>query len=135
MWICPKCKREFRNTHQQHTCKLVEVDDFFKNRSPELRALYELLLKKVRGIGEFRTECVAPNVVFCKTSSSFFAVKVMKDHLVAEFFLEQLEDVPPVSKFLQTSKHRWAHCVPVGEAADINKQLLDWIKRSYKLIS
>lgn len=63
------------------------------------------------------------------------AIKVKKDHLDVEFFLDHLENVPPVSKYLQTSKHRVAHIVPIDSPNDINLQLKKWLRESYRLIS
>jgi len=135
MWTCPKCQRKFRNANQQHACKLVQPEDLFEKRPPGLLALYKKIVSQVGKWGESRIEGVAPNVVYFKTKSTFLGVKVMKDHLLIEFFLEQLEDVPPVSKFLQTSKHRWVHYVPVDSEKELNKQLLSWMKRSYDLVT
>ena len=99
-----------------------------------MKKLYEKIVKEVKKFGEYREETVQPDVIFFKTKSSFLAVKVKKDHLDIEFFLEKLEDVPPVSKYLQTSKHRVAHLVPIDRPEDINPQLINWIKRSYNLV-
>ena len=52
-------------------------------------------------------------MIFIKTKSTFMAVKVKRDRLDVDFFLDHLENVPLVSKYLQTSKHRVAHVVPV----------------------
>lgn len=63
------------------------------------------------------------------------AIKVKKDHLDIEFFLDHVEDVPPVSKFLQTSKHRVAHIVPIDCTEDITPQLKKWMRSSFDLIN
>ena len=134
MWTCPECKREFRNTNQQHTCKLVDKESFFHNRPPHFRNLCKIIRDHVGNLGEFREEAVLPDVIFFKTKSTFLAIKVKKAWLDIEFFLDHLEDVPPVKKYLQTSKRRFAHLVSIDEEEDINNQLLDWIGESYTLI-
>jgi len=97
--------------------------------------LYDKIVKQVRKFGEYREETVQPDVIFFKTKSTFLAVKVKRDHLDVEFFLDHLEDVPPVSKYLQTSKNRVAHIVPVDTSEEVNEQLINWIKTSYLLVS
>jgi len=134
MWLCPKCQRSFRNTNQLHTCKLVDKQDFFRKRPEYLYKLYKSIHKEVSAFGDFREEAVAPDVIFFKTKSTFLAVKVKSKWLDIEFFLEKVEDAPPVKKFLQTSKNRAAHIVSIDEAEDIDKQLIDWMRRSYRLI-
>ena len=135
MWTCPACHRRFRNTNQQHSCRLISKDDIFEKRPPELKKLYLQIEKIIKTFGKSREETLLPDVTFFKTKSTFLAIKVKRDHLDIEFFLDHLENVPPVSKFLQTSKHRVAHTVPIDDPADINEQLIKWMETSYLLIS
>jgi hypothetical protein len=107
----------------------------FEKRPPELKKLYDRIVKEVKKIGNYREETVPPDVIFFKTKSTFLAVKVKKDHLDVEFYLDHLENVPPVSKYLQTSKHHVVHLVPVDQPEDISKQLIQWIKTSYNLVT
>lgn len=133
MWTCPKCNRSFRNTNQMHTCRLVTKESLFEKRSAHILHLYELLITEVKKMGDFREECVPPDVIFLKSKSTFLMVKVKKQWLDIEFFLDKLEDIPPVKKYLQTSKRRVVHVVSIDEQEDINDQLIDWIRRSYEL--
>jgi Domain of unknown function (DUF5655) len=135
MWTCPNCGRSFKNANQNHTCRLISKDDLFKKRPVQLRSLYKKIFEIVRQFGDFREETVPPDVIFFKTRSTFLAVKVKKDHLDIEFFLDHIEDAPPVSKYLQTSKNRVAHIVPIDSGKDINRQLIAWMKHSYELIA
>jgi predicted transport protein len=113
---------------------LISKEVLFARRPVELKHLYDKVVKQLKRLGEYREETVKPDVIFFKTRSTFLAVKVKKDHLDIEFFLDHLEDVPPVSKYLRTSKNRVAHVVPIDRAENINEQLIDWIKSSYLLV-
>ena len=135
MWTCKKCGRVFKNANQQHTCKLISKADLFIKRPDNLKTLYDKVVAVIKTFGEFREETVLPDVIFFKTKSTFMAVKVKKDHLDIEFFLDHLENVPPVSKYLQTSKNRVAHIVPIDTSQDINSQLKKWMRASYRLIT
>lgn len=135
MWTCPECRRVFRNTNQMHTCDLVDIEKFFDNRPPHFRELYKSIQSFVTGLGEFREEGVKPDVIFFKSKSTFMAIKVKKKWMDIEFFLDHLEDVHPVKKYLQTSKNRVAHIVSIDCTEDLNAQLLGWIKESYGLIT
>jgi hypothetical protein len=114
---------------------LIPKDDLFDKRPEQLKSLYKKIAEIVQQFGDFREETVLPDVIFFKTRSTFLAVKVKKDHLDIEFFLDHLEDGPPVSKYLQTSKHRVAHIVPIDNEKDISKQLIGWMRHSYNLIT
>ena len=135
MWTCPNCGRSFKNANQNHSCRLISKDALFVKRSPQLKSLYKKIVEIVQQFGKFREETVPPDVIFFKTRSTFLAVKVKKDHLDIEFFLDHLESAPPVSKYLQTSKHRVAHIVPIDNEKDIDGQLTKWLKDSYNLVN
>ena len=130
MWTCPDCQRSFRNAHQQHSCRLLALADHFQKRPAFLHDLYLHVFNFVRTLGEFREEAVAPDVIFFKTKSTFLALKVKKDHLDVEFFLDHLEDVPPVKRYLHTSRHRVAPEVPVDRPEEVDEQLRNWIRAS-----
>ena len=134
MWTCPNCKRSFRNANQNHSCTLISKEDLFAKRPAFLKKLYDSIVVVVKQLGEFREETVLPDVIFFKTKSSFLAVKLKKDHLEVEFFLDHHEDDPSIAKWLQTSKHRFAHVVKVDSKKDITTQLTEWIRHSYHLI-
>src|SRR5690349_12034402 len=135
MWTCPKCQRTFKRKDQQHSCVLISKDALFKKRPPELKTLYETIAKEVNKLGPYREETVPPDVIYFKTVSTFLGVKVKSKHLEVEFFLDHHENNPAISQCLQTSKHRFAHVVPVDKMEDINLELLGWIKTSYQLVS
>ena len=45
MWKCPKCKREFKNTNQDHYCGKIETIDQYVSEYPDE---VQLILEKVR---------------------------------------------------------------------------------------
>ena len=134
MWTCPRCGREFRNTNQLHTCRLIDKEQLFAKRPPQLKRIYKKIISIVKPLGDFREETVLPDVIFFKTISTFLGVKVKRDHLEVEFFLDHLDNAPVVSKYLQTSAHRFVHVVPVDSVDEIDEQLIKWIKHSYQLV-
>ena len=134
MWTCPKCERSFKRRDQQHSCVLISKEDLFAKRPPELKKLYEVLVNELKSLGDYKEETLSPDVIYFKTKSTFFAVKVKKSFLEVEFFLDHHENSPVVSKFLQTSKHRFVHVVLVDRKEDLNKQLFGWIENSYQLV-
>ena len=134
MWTCPKCKREFRNANQNHSCTLISKDELFAKRPSFLKDLCKKIVVGVEKLGEYREETVLPDVILFKTKTSFLGIKVKKTHLEVEFFLDYHIEDPSIAKWLQTSKHRFAHVVKVDSEEDITTQLTEWIKRSYHVI-
>lgn len=135
MWTCPQCQRSFKRRDQAHSCILITKESLFAKRPPALKNLYERVVKEVKQFGAYREETVRPDVIFLKTASTFLGIKIKKDHLEVEFFLDHLEDIPPVFKYLQTSKHRVVHHVAIDNAGDITPQLIRWMQQSYELVA
>lgn len=71
---------------------------------------------------------------FFEGKSTFLAVKVRKEHLDLEFSLDHPEGKRPVSRWMQTSKHRVVHVVPIAETVNTDAQLKQWMKQSFELI-
>ena len=134
MWTCPQCQRNFKRKDQQHSCGLASKDSMFQNRPPMLKDLYEKVVEAVKLLGAFREEALPPNTIYFKTSSTFLGVKVKAKQLEVEFFLDHHEEHPSILKFLQTSKHRFAHTVAVDSEEDITRELRGWIEISYGMM-
>jgi hypothetical protein len=62
MWTCPNCGLTFKSQNQQHTCTLINKEDLFAKRPPELRNLSERVLAVVKSFGPYREETVRPDV-------------------------------------------------------------------------
>jgi len=134
MWTCILCNRCFRNINQRHSCKPVSKEKISGTISPALQTLYKKIIKTIGRFGPYREELVGKNVIYFKTASTFMAIKLKKDHLDVEFFLDHKMDVPVVSKMLQTSANRIAYTVPVSSIEDINHELASWLNHSYELV-
>ena len=78
MWTCPTCQRSFKRRDQRHTCTLISKESLFAKRPPELKKLYEKIVKEVKQFGKYREETVRPDVIFFKTKSTFLGIKVKK---------------------------------------------------------
>ena len=47
-WQCPKCKREFANKNQMHSCVVYPVKRHFAGKEKVAKPLYDYLLAKIR---------------------------------------------------------------------------------------
>lgn len=51
LWACPACGRGFANRNQSHACGRHALEAHFAGRPPEVRALYDALLRRIQDIG------------------------------------------------------------------------------------
>jgi len=134
MWICPNCKKKFRNANQSHSCSRIEIDEHFINKPPVLKAAFDKLMKKVESFGEITVNSVRSSITV-KSGAAFLGVKPKKDSLEIEFYLNyELKD-DMVKKILVMSKNRIVHYVTVNDPSEINSKLIALILKSYKLIT
>jgi hypothetical protein len=132
MWACPKCNRKFRNNNQQHSCVSIDAAVLFINKDLFIEEAYKTLLAKMKVIGPFD---ISPtrSTIFLKHNSTFAAIKPKKDSLVLEFFFNKEIKNPLIQKSFKLSANRTVHIVEIRSKKDINKKILDWIKKSYAL--
>jgi len=49
MWQCPKCKREFKNTNQDHYCGRIEtIDQYISEQAEEVQPILHRIREVIR---------------------------------------------------------------------------------------
>ncbi len=131
-WTCRKCKRSFVARPKEHSCVKLAAADHLEGKPENLLEIYHRLEAVFSGFGDYRVEAVKTALYF-KKLSTFAGIVFRKDHLRLEFFLDHEEDVFPVEKIVHYSKNRIVHTVSLSSVAEIDRQLLSWLKESYRL--
>ena len=131
-WICTNCNREFRNTNQWHSCAQVDLKHHLRNKSPEVRATLEKLLREVHKFGNISVDPVKTSIQV-KTSVTFLSIQTKKDHLVMYFQMENEVNEFPVYETTRMSKNRVLHAAVLESPEEVDKRLMNWLKKSYKL--
>lgn len=130
MWICPTCKRTFKNKHQDHSCSLTDPSMHFINKEPTVLKVYEKLLEAVSTFGEQRINSVK-HAILITAGSHFLAIKPKKKWLDIEFVLPYEMDAFPIHKTVQASKTKWAHFMRLESVEEIDRQLINWLHEAY----
>ena len=104
-----------------------------QNRSPEIVALFDVFIARIRDFGEFKIEPVKGAIILRK-SVAFITIRVQKECLDISFKLDYHVEEFPVYKTLQYSRNRWAHAVKLESEEEIDAQLLTWLKQASDLV-
>ena len=132
MWTCPEYKRTFKNTNQDHSCLVTDIETHFMGKRENVKLTFEKLLVVVKAF-----ECVTinsvKNAILFTAKSHFLAVKPKKAWLDIEFVLDEKVEGFPIHKTVQAAKHKWAHFLRLGSVDEVDEQLKIWIKRAYKV--
>ena len=60
MWKCPKCKREFKNTNQDHYCSKIEIiDQYISEQSEEVQSILNKIRDTIRVAAPEATEKIS----------------------------------------------------------------------------
>lgn len=130
MWTCPKCKREFKNRNQDHSCGDFSINKVFE-KYPEIFPLFNKLKNKVLEFGEIKIYPVKNAVMFA-VHSTFLAVKPHKNYIALEFTSKKNYTEFPIEKSVRISKSRFAHFLKIDSRKNIDIQLINWLKEAYQ---
>lgn len=133
-WTCSNCKKEFRNKNQVHSCARVKLEDHLKNKSPQVIAIFDKLIREMNKFGEITLNPVKTSVQM-RSGATFLSIKPKKDYLEIEFQLGEEVDKLPVYKNIRISKNRVLHFAILKSPQEVNTQLISWLKKSYELIN
>lgn len=102
--------------------------------SPVVKDLYQTLLVELRKLGEFSEE-VKKTSIHLKSGKAFAGVHPRKDYFILNIVSDNPIKNPRILKSEQVSKNRYHNELKVEKPADINMELLAWLKTAYELMS
>ena len=135
-WVCPDCKKEFRNTNQWHSCARVALGDHLAHKSVEVVATVDELIGRVREFGLVTINPVKTSIQV-KAKATFLSLKVKKNHVEIEFQMADRGDEAvnfPVYQSMRISRNRLLHCAVLEGPEDVTLELVGWLRDSYELV-
>ena len=132
MWTCPTCRRTFKNTNQDHSCQVTNIESHFIQKPENIKLIFEKLLSVFEAFEGITINSVK-NAILITAKSHFLAIKPKKAWLDIEFVLDEKVDEFPIHKTIQATKTKWAHFIRLGSPHEIDEQLISWLKRSYEV--
>jgi len=133
-WICPKCKKEFKNTNQAHSCARVDLEDHLKNKSPQAKATFDKLMQELNKLGKINLNPVKTSIQV-KATATFLSIKLKRDNVEIEFQLGSEINESPVYKNFRISKNRVLHFAVLESPQDVDAKLVNLLKKSYELVN
>lgn len=131
-WRCPECNRAFGRKGQQHSCRIVALDEHFERRDGA-RDLFEHLLDELETrVGSCEVVSL-PCCIHLFGEYEFLAVLPKKDRLEIRFALNRQLTSPRVNRSIQVSKTSYKHCVDIDATKAIDEEFLGWLGEAYHL--
>jgi len=134
MWTCPNCGRTFRNTNQDHSCVVTDLELHFENKDQNVKDTFEKIKDIAMNLGNVKINSVK-NAILFQAKSQFLAVKPKKKILDIEFVLDEPIEGFPIHKTVQATKTKWAHFVRLESPEEVDAQIVEWIERAHSVCS
>jgi hypothetical protein len=120
-WICSTCGRQFRNTNQDHSCLITDLESHFVNKQQNVIDTFEKIKNEVMQLEGVQINSVK-NAILFQTKS-------------IEFVLDEKVDEFPIYKTFQATKSKYAHFVRLESPEEVDEQLILWLRKAYKISS
>jgi hypothetical protein len=129
LWQCPTCGRRFERQGQAHSCRAFSLEQHFKGK-PGGKLLYDLFKKAVKKqLGVFKIESLECCIHFVSTFT-FAGVKIFKDKIRVDFSLSRKLKSKRIDHLFQMSANRYLYAMDILKEADIDEELIGWIKEA-----
>jgi hypothetical protein len=112
LWRCPTCGRTFRRSGQTHSCRVVPLDEHFRDQ-PEARVLFDRLVAEVAAtVGPCEVSPLRC-CVHLSTGVDFLALLPKHDRVEVRFTLRDEVDAPRILHSTQISASAVKHSLEV----------------------
>jgi hypothetical protein len=129
LWTCPRCRRQFKNRNQAHSCGQFNVAQLLEDKPPEVVELYDRLAELVLGCGAVVVAPTKTRVLF-KVRTVFATVAVANNWLDLLFILGRRLRHRRIKK-AQEEYPGIVHFLRIEKAEDLDDDLARWLQEAY----
>jgi hypothetical protein len=108
------------------------VDDQFTNKGPNVRAVYDRLLARLRTFGVVHEEPKKTSIHLAN-KSGFAGVHTRKNYLILNIRSDHPIESRRIVKAEQVSAKRYHQEVQLKSPDEIDDELLNWLRAAYEL--
>jgi hypothetical protein len=108
------------------------VDEHFADRDPKVKSTYAAILKAAKKFGPVKEEAKKTSIHLVR-KSAFAGVATRKTALILTLKSETDISSPRIAKRERASAHRWHLETRLAAPAQVDRELLDWLRNAYEL--
>jgi hypothetical protein len=134
MWTCPKCKQQFFNKNQSHSCGNYTIADFLKDKTAHSIGLFNFFLDEYSKIGPFELHPVKTRVALL-TKMRFCAInKIGADYIDIHLVLTSLfDDTNSFHKIDNPANRFFVHHARLYNKDGITDELKEYMVLAYEI--
>jgi len=134
LWQCPHCGRRFPKARQWHSCEVRKLDEHFRGRDPELREIFDELVRRLRELGPVGVDPVKTSINL--TARHHFAgVTVRGTFLRLGFLAEKRIADGRIVHVERLGPAKFGHSVVIESLADLDDVVMGWLAAAYRFRS
>ena len=108
------------------------VDAHFADKEPVVRQIYDRLLATARRLGPV-TEDPKKTSIHLVNSTALAGIATRKSHLILTLKSDRLLDSPRIHRSERTSAKRYHHQLKLSSPADVDDELVGWLREAFAL--
>ncbi len=130
LWRCPECRRVFANRNQSHSCGPLDLAHHFAGKPPEIRRLFDAVVKHVKALGPVRVLPEKTRIAF-QARMSFAQVTPRKRWLDGHVVLARRLEHPRFRSIQTISRRNHVHVFRLTTVADVDEEFDRWLTEAY----
>jgi hypothetical protein len=130
LWNCPRCGNDFVNKNQYHSCRRGSIDDVFASKPPEVRKLFDGLLRILESFGPVKVVAYRDRVGFM-VRVRFAGASPRSKWLDVSFWLPRRLEHPRIRRLETIYPNAHVHSVRVTRLEDFDPELSRWLREAY----
>lgn len=130
LWPCPRCKREFANRNQTHSCGKHTLTTHFTGKDRRIRELFDAVLVAVRRLGPVRVLPEKTRIAL-QVRMSFAQVTPRRKWLDGHLILARRLEHPRFRKVETLSPRNHLHSFRIHSLSDIDTEFCSWLAEAY----
>lgn len=132
LWRCDECGRYFTNRNQSHTCGLHDLAHHFRDKPPEIRALFDSVVRVIKSIGPVRILPEKTRIAF-QVRMSFAQVTPRRKWLDGHLVLARRLEHPRFTKVQTFSPRNHLHAFRLTSVSELDQQFWTWMEEAYRV--
>jgi hypothetical protein len=129
-WECPTCRRRFAKARQWHSCETKRLEEHFRGRDPELRGVFDELVRRLRRLGPVEVDPVKTSINLSArhhfgavtVRGNFLRLGFLSDHRIEDRRIVHVERLGPA---------KFGHSVVLESVGDLDRVVMDWLAEAY----
>jgi hypothetical protein len=132
LWRCSKCRREFANRNQSHSCGTHDLEAHFRGKPPAIRALFDNVVATIQALGPVRVLPEKTRIAF-QTRMSFAQVTPRQRWLDGHVVLARRLESARFRRIETISPRNHVHVFRLVRATEIDDEFRAWLAEAYRV--